>query len=58
MEIQTNQFIDLYHGYNIYCSNVKCITVPKRIFYSRIRAMGIKVDRKSYGMVAYLNNKF
>ena len=48
---------DLYLEYNIYCTNVECITVPKRVFFSRMRAMGITIERKYQGMVAYLKKE-
>lgn len=49
---------DLHSYYKEYCFKSNYTPVSNRLFTKRIRNMGIKVDRKSYGMVAYLNNKF
>jgi hypothetical protein len=49
---------DLHSSNKEYCFKSNYTPVSIRLFTKRIRNMGIKVDRKSYGMVAYLNNKF
>ena len=49
---------DLHSSYKEYCFKSNYTPVSNRLFTKRILNMWIKVDIKSYGIVAYLNNKF
>ena len=48
---------DLYDEYKTYCMVSKNISVPKRVFYSQLRAMRIVIERKYRGMVIYLKKE-
>ena len=46
--------MDLYNEYNAYCISGNYVAVSKKAFTSRIRNMGIIIEKKYYGMIVYL----
>src|SRR5690554_3406021 len=48
---------DIYIDYKSYCFKSKYASVTNRSFTTSIRSLGIKVERKSYGIVAYLKKE-